>query len=90
MNVRKMMTLSHYRFKQYLMSKVREYPGVKVLIVTEEFTSKTCGRCGVENNKLGSSKVFKCGECDLKIDRDHNGARNILIKTLTESKKSYS
>ena len=91
-SVRKMMTLSHYRFKQFLINKVREYPGVKVLIVTEEFTSKTCGRCGVENNKLGSSKLFECERegCNLKIDRDHNGARNILIKTLTESKMSCS
>ncbi len=85
-SVRQMMTLSHYRFRQHLINKAREYPGVKVLLVTEEFTSKTCGKCGKLNETLGSSKIFECKKCNIKMDRDHNGARNILIKTLTEAK----
>lgn len=49
-------------------------------IVTEEFTSKTCTSCGSIKNNLGSNKLFECANCGLKIDRDINGARNILIK----------
>jgi transposase len=28
--------------------------------------------------------VFKCRECGLLIDRDHNGARNILLRAMRE------
>ncbi|CAG8657271.1 10408_t:CDS:2 [Cetraspora pellucida] len=52
---------------------------------TEEYTSKTCGKCGNINEKLGSSKMFKCGFCNYVVDRDFNGARNILLKYLTEN-----
>jgi len=37
---------SHYSFRQRLLSKSREYPNVKVFLVNEAFTSKTCTRCG--------------------------------------------
>src|SRR6188508_659895 len=29
---------------------------------------------------LGGAKVFRCPRCALVIDRDHNGARNVLLK----------
>jgi putative transposase len=83
-SVRKMLTWSHYRFKQRLLAKAREYPWVKVIIVTEEFTSKTCGCCGSINIKLGGSKVFRCRDCKMILDRDVNGARNIWLKWMTE------
>jgi transposase len=50
-------------------------------LVSEEYTSKTCGGCG-SLNCVGGSKEYKC-ECGVDIDRDMNGARNILIKSLT-------
>jgi putative transposase len=53
--------------------------GVQVVEVTEEYTSKTCTKCGRINQKLGGSKVFRCG-CGMVLDRDFNGARNILLK----------
>lgn len=37
---------SHYRFRMRLLNKIREYPSTKVLLVSEEYTSKTCGTCG--------------------------------------------
>src|SRR5207248_8224269 len=77
---RQMLTWSHYRFCQYLLHK---YPWCKVVICTEEYTSKTCGCCGVINRNLGSSKTFQCGAT---IDRDVNGARNVLLKYITENK----
>ena len=78
-----MCTWSHYRFRQHLISKAREYPHVRIQETTEEYTSKTCGGCGVQNNKLGGSKNFACGSCAFRSDRDFNGARNILIRHLT-------
>ena len=65
--------------------KSKEYFGCNVLEVTEEYTSKTCGKCGFINKKLGANKIFNCNKCKLQIDRDLNGARNILLKFLTEN-----
>ncbi len=75
------LALSHFLFKQRLIAKAREF-GNKVEIVDESYTSKTCGGCGELNESLGSDKVFECGYCSYRIDRDINGARNILIKYL--------
>jgi len=84
--VRNMLTWSHYRFKQRLLSKVREYQQCKVKIVTEEYTSKTCGNCGIIKQNLGGNKIFRCSSCKYESDRDFNGARNILIKYLSKPK----
>ena len=81
---RAMLTWSHYAFRQFLLHKSREYPWCKIVVVTEEYTSKTCGGCGALHAKLGGSKVFKCPACGFTVDRDANGARNILLKFLTE------
>ena len=78
-----MVTWSHYRFQMRLLNKAREYPWCQVVIVSEAYTSKTCGKCGTINNKLGGSKVFKCGSCGLVCDRDKHAARNILLRYLT-------
>src|SRR5207248_9890574 len=73
---RQMMTLSHFRFLQYLLHKSCEYPWCKIVIYTEEYTSKTCGCCGVINRNLDGAT----------IDRDVNGALNVLLKYITENK----
>jgi putative transposase len=79
--VRNMVTLRHFEFRQRLLYKAEEL-GVKVYEITEEYTSKTCGNCGDINYHLGGSKVFSCSSCHWKLDRDWNGARNILIKNI--------
>ena len=81
---RAMCTWSHYRFQQHVIQKARAYPGCLVVLVSEAYTSKTCGRCGHLNRSLGSSKVFRCSSetCDFVCDRDVNGARNVLLRTL--------
>lgn len=79
--VRMMLRLAHYRFRcrlQHVANKL----GSRVVVGTEEYTSKTCGHCGVVHKDLGSAKVFKCPVCDIRLDRDLNGARNIYIKIL--------
>lgn len=85
---RMMLTWSHYRFRQTLLSKSREYPWVEVVVVDEAFTSKTCGLCGELHQTLGANKVFVCPNCKFTVDRDANGARNILLKFLTEHERA--
>jgi len=83
--VRGMMTWSHYRFRQTLMRKARETGWCEVIECDEPYTSKTCGECGHIHHKLGGSKQFVCPNpaCGARMDRDSNGARNILIRWLT-------
>lgn len=76
---RAMLTWAHYRFKLFLkQAAVRR--GCIVVDVTEEYTSKTCTRCGHVHTKLGGAKKFKCPECGHELDRDMNGAFGIMLK----------
>ena len=77
--VRLMTSWGHYRFKQRLMFKAREY-GKKVVIVNEAYTSKTCSCCGWIHDKLDGRKTFECQNCGSKMDRDVNRAKNIFLK----------
>ncbi|CAG8815666.1 3226_t:CDS:2 [Gigaspora margarita] len=64
--------------------KIRSKTARAMLTWGEEYTSKTCGNCGFINNIKGA-KRFSCSSCKISIDRDFNGARNILLKYLSES-----
>ena len=81
---RRMMMLSHYKFRSRLLQKAGEY-GRKVNIVSEAFTSKTCSSCGYINRQLGSSKTFSCSSCLGCFDRDLNAAKNILLRNICPS-----
>ena len=70
---------SHYRFRQQLLNKSKEY-GCRVIVMTEEYTSQCCGNCGALSNQY-INRVKHCENCKFQIDRDLNGARNILLKT---------
>ncbi|CAG8843688.1 29051_t:CDS:2, partial [Gigaspora margarita] len=52
-----MCTSSHFRLRQHLVHKAREYPWCRIILCTEEYT---------------------------KLDRDINGAHNILLRYLTK------
>ena len=80
--VRQLLTWAHYRFRQLLINKARERQGVRVLEVSEAYTSKTCGKCGKLHEKLGGNKVFRCPSCNYTMDRDVNGARNIFLRNI--------
>ena len=54
--------------------------------MTEECTSITCSKCGKISTKY-EKRVKNCENCKLKIDRDINGSRNILIKNIKEELK---
>jgi len=79
-NKRKLQALSFFKFKQRLIYKCKT-SGVDLVIINESYTSLTCGKCGHQNPK-NRSKTFKCHECGWVVDRDCNGARNIMLKAL--------
>ena len=71
---------SHYKFKLHLLNKCKEY-GSELIEVTEEYTSKTCTNCGIQSNTYSKERIKKC-KCNYEINRDVNGARNIMIKNI--------
>lgn len=77
---RQMLDLNHYGFKLRLKWYAKKY-GRQVVDCNESYTSKTRTWCGTIDDKLGSSKIIK-GH-GFVVDRDINGARNILLKHLT-------
>jgi putative transposase len=77
---REMMALSHYTFLQRLKQKCKER-NVGLMVVQEDFTTKTCGCCG-QLVDIRDSEVFSCPNCLFVTDRDVNAARNILLKHL--------
>lgn len=80
---RAMLTWAHFRFKQFLKFKASEL-GCLVVDMNEAYTSKTCTRCG-QIVKIGGKSVFKCPSCSLILDRDINGARNIMLRALVDT-----
>ena len=74
---RNLMQLKHFKFRTKLMNR-----GYNVSVCTEEYTSKTCTSCGNIKWLLGCSETYHCDKCSVTLDRDINGARNILIKCL--------
>ena len=78
---RQMQAFSFYQFKIKLAYQCKKY-GKHLILVEEDYTSKTCGSCGEINWELKGEKVFQCDSCGITVDRDENGARNILLKNL--------
>ena len=75
--------LAHFRFRQKLIARCNEL-GRNIIICKENHTSQTCGNCGFRNKSLGPSEVYDCPKCKMVLNRDANGARNILIRVLTK------
>lgn len=82
--VRQLLTWSHYRFRQRLLHKQKEYPWCRVILTDEAYTSKTCGKCGHIHKTLGGNKVFKCPSCKHQAERDIHAARNIWLRFLSK------
>ena len=80
-NNRHILGWNHGKFIDRLTYHMHKH-GKKINVVTEEFTSKTCGRCGWLDEHLLNRNTFMCRSCNLHISRDVNGARNILLKHL--------
>ena len=69
--------MKHYRFRTRLDERCKLEKGTNLIICSEEYTSKTCTRCGLLTD-VGSSEVYRCSSCNLVIDRDINGCKNIF------------
>lgn len=70
--------LKLYQFKQRLEYKAN-LENKKIFFVNEAFTTQTCSFCG-NTYKPGFSRVYNCSSCKVKIGRDVNAAKNILMK----------
>lgn len=81
-SVKELLSWGHYEFKMRLLSKAVGR-GTRVYLVGEEYTTKSCGQCGLINDDIEGSETFWCDGCGLKgVDRDVHAARNILMKHL--------
>ena len=65
------------RFLQILKYKAVE-AGIWAIEVNSKNTTQTCSGCGKIIEKTLATRIHKCPNCGLTIDRDINAARNIL------------
>jgi len=76
-SARRMLTWSHYKFRERLRSACSRFPGRYVIESREPGTSKTCTNCGFFNKALTlGEKTYVCPSCSVSVDRDVAGARN--------------
>jgi hypothetical protein len=80
-----LLTWKHFDFRQALIKKAARYPHVKLVIVDESYTTKTCHQCSTVRDSF-AGETFHCtnDECRFTCDRDVNAGVNILLKYLTE------
>ena len=78
---RSMQALRFYEFSMRLEQKCNEY-GVRIIRSNEAYTSKTNSFTG-EIMNIGSRKSFRYD--GITVDRDLNGARNILLRAMRDS-----
>ena len=76
---RSMYNLSYFTFLTKLKNKCKEYD-IDLIIRPKYYTSKTCTKCGNLHNNLKNNDIYNCIKCKLIIDRDINGARNIMLR----------
>ena len=71
------------QFAQWLEYFGKVY-GKIISAVTPQYTSQECSNCGNLVKKSLSTRTHICG-CGTVLDRDHNAAKNILIKGLKQA-----
>lgn len=80
-NKRKLNFLAHSKFRQRLIQHCGDasHPHNRIVWVTEEYTSKLCGRCHAYCGYIGISRTLKCPNeaCGQHVGRDANATRNI-------------
>ena len=74
-----MIRWGHFKFRELLKAK-GEQMGTKIIVGTEEYTSKTCTNCMYVKDYLAKTeRQYDCTNCGVSIHRDINAARNILM-----------
>lgn len=84
--VRGMLGLAHYKFKQTLKWMAKKY-GKAVIEANESYTSKTMTDGSILQN-LGAKSSIQFQ--NKRVNRDHHGARNILIRFITKAIEGLS
>lgn len=82
-SARQMLTLSHFKFKQFIKHKAFE-TGKLVIDVCEAYTSKTVSWTGEIKRNLGGAKRIR-GKDGQVMDRDLNGARGIFLRAAVDT-----
>jgi putative transposase len=77
---RSLMTMAHYRFREYLKHRCA-VDGAEFVLATEEYTTKACPYDGMCMD-VGSSKTFRCTHCGFTADRDEKAAMCLAVKYL--------
>lgn len=68
------------QFLNYLTYKAEE-AGCRVEKVAPHYTSIMCSKCGNSVPKTLTDRIHSCPFCNVVLDRDHNAAQNILLKS---------
>jgi len=75
------------QFLNYLTNKAAE-AGCRVEKVAPHYTSINCSRCGNSVPKTLANRIHRCPFCNVVLDRDHNAAINILLKSTAGTAES--
>ena len=59
-----------------------ERAGRRLVLVDPKYTSQVCSDCGVTDAASRNGKVYQCRHCGMRMDADHNAAKNILRKAV--------
>lgn len=72
-------TLPFAMIRDFLVEKCSD-AGIRVIIVSPHYTSKTCSACGSMTTKRPKRGDFVCRDCGLSLHADLNAARNIRAR----------
>jgi IS605 OrfB family transposase len=72
----------YYRLVQYIRYKAA-WMGIKVMEISEAYTSQTCHNCHVRDKDARKTQgLFQCKNCRLGTNADYNGSMNIMQRAL--------
>ena len=80
------MTHNYWSFAKLLhkiQNKAEEF-GIEVQLTTEEYTSRTCPICFDNSKSNCQDRIFQCSFCGYIDHRDIIGARNIMLKGMSD------
>jgi len=84
---RKLISWSFWKLRRYIEYKAN-WRGIRVVEVSEAYTSQLCWRCGTIGVRSGKHHgLFECPRCGLLENADRNGAFNIGRRALGQVSK---